>query len=70
MKKKIEITIPVGDKGPVSGILCVPADYEPTKGTGVIIAHGAGNDMNNSMIVFLAQGLAEAGFLTRRWSGW
>jgi uncharacterized protein len=64
---KIEkVSIPVGESQRVSGVLAVPDGY--TRKTGVILAHGAGNDMNQSMIVFLAEGMAQAGYLTLRFN--
>ncbi|MBN2516400.1 MAG: dienelactone hydrolase family protein [Deltaproteobacteria bacterium] len=62
------IMIPVEEKERVSAVIAVPERYGERKKTGIIISHGAGNDMNNSMIVFLAKGLAEAGYLTLRFN--
>ena len=50
----------------VSGILSVPD--AGLKDTGVILAHGAGNDMNHPMLSFLAEGLADAGYLALRFN--
>jgi len=62
------VSIPVGEKELVSGVITLPEKYDDKKGTGIIISHGAGNDMENPMIVFLAEGLAEAGYLTLRFN--
>lgn len=59
------VLIPVGEGRKVSGILSLP-DREVKRG--VILAHGAGNDMNHPMIVFLAEGLAQNGYLTLRFN--
>ena len=57
--------IPVGEDF-VSGVVSIPAMVKD--GTGVLIAHGAGNDMQNPLVVHLAEGLAEAGYLTVRFN--
>ena len=62
------VSIPVGEKEFVSGILTLPEKYDDKKGTGIIISHGAGNDMYNPLIVFLAEGLADAGYYTLRFN--
>ena len=36
--------------------------------TGLIFAHGAGNDMNHPLLVSVSQGLAEKGFITLRFN--
>lgn len=60
--------IPVGEKELVSAVIAVPERCSKRKKTGIIISHGAGNDMDNPMIVFLSKGLAEAGYLTLRFN--
>lgn len=62
-----KITIPRGEKEPVSAVVTVP-DHADDKKTGIIISHGAANDMDNSLIVYLADGLADAGYLTLRFN--
>ena len=60
-----KIVIPVGESKEVSGILSIPdGPFEK----GVILAHGAGNDMNQPMLEFLAEGLARSGHLTLRFN--
>lgn len=59
------VVIPVGAGKQVSGILSLP-DRGGKKG--MILAHGAGNDMEQPMIVFLAEGLAQTGYLTLRFN--
>ncbi|WP_139558751.1 alpha/beta hydrolase family protein [Methylotetracoccus oryzae] len=39
-----------------------------TNGTGVVLAHGAGNDMTHPFIGFIQQGLADAGLLSVRFN--
>ncbi len=36
------VTIPVGETEQVSAVVAVPDQHQPGKGTGIIIAHGAG----------------------------
>jgi hypothetical protein len=45
------ISIEILEKGQVSAILSGPDLLSDSNKTGVIIAHGAANDMNNSLIV-------------------
>lgn len=62
------VTIPLRDGGAVSGLLTVPQGFRAGEGTGVILAHGAGNDMNHPLITSVANGLAEAGHVTLRFN--
>lgn len=66
--KTCQVWIPVGKDERVSGIITVPDDFQPSKNVGVILAHGAGNDMNNPLIVAAARGLCREGFLTLRFN--
>ena len=50
------VSIPLQNDQSVSGIFSAPDYVEPAKTTGVIFAHGAGNDMNNPLIRFVARG--------------
>jgi uncharacterized protein len=54
--------------GNVSAVLSGPDQPGDSNKTGVIIAHGAANDMNNSLIVAAADGLASAGYTTLRFN--
>jgi predicted alpha/beta-hydrolase family hydrolase len=63
-----EVSIPVNNSERVSGILSIPEEYKQDLDKAVILAHGAGNDMNQSLLVFLATGLSQAGFLTLRFN--
>ncbi len=62
------VSIPVAGRSPVSGILCVPTRHTPGNGTGVVLAHGAGNDMHNPLLTAIAEGLSEKGFPTLRFN--
>jgi uncharacterized protein len=63
--KTDKVVIPVGEGKNVSGVLSIPDGHVEK---GVILAHGAGNDMNQPMLVFLGDGLAKAGYLTLRFN--
>jgi len=62
------VAIPLGEGRAVSGVLAVPEGFRAGEGTGVILAHGAGNDMNHPLITSVAEGLAEAGHVTLRFN--
>ncbi len=62
------VTIPVVSEGPVSGVLHVPEDFVSGKGSGVILAHGAGNDMHAPLLTAFSHGLAAAGYLVLRFN--
>ena len=64
----MKVSIPIAEDEKVSGVVAVPADFQKGETIGVILAHGAANDMENALIVFLSNGLAEAGFLTLRFN--
>ncbi len=52
----------------VSAVLSGPDQLGDSNKTGVITAHGAANDMNNSLIVAVADSLAAAGYTTLRFN--
>lgn len=60
--------IDVSGKGLVSAVLAIPENVQGSASTGVIIAHGASNDMHNDLIVAFANGLADAGHVTLRFN--
>ena len=60
--------INLGDQDQVSAILTGPDRTSETNRTGLIIAHGAGNDMHNPLIVSVAEGLARTGSITLRFN--
>jgi predicted alpha/beta-hydrolase family hydrolase len=62
------VRIPLNEKEKVSAVAAAPANFQEENRIGVILAHGAGNDMENPLIVSLADGLAATGFLTLRFN--
>ena len=52
----------------VSAVLTLPPGTGGKRGTGVIVAHGAGNDMEHPLLVSFADGLAGAGYPTLRFN--
>lgn len=62
------VPIPLGNQEYVSAVLAGPDKLSQANGTGLIIAHGAGNDMNNPMLVAVADGLAAGGTVTMRFN--
>jgi len=54
--------------GSVSAVLSGPDQLSESKKTGVVIAHGAANDMDNSLIVAVSDGLAASGYTTLRFN--
>jgi predicted alpha/beta-hydrolase family hydrolase len=65
---KEPISIEIIGMGNVSAVLSGPDQPGDSNKTGVIIAHGAANDMNNSLIVAVADSLAAAGYTTLRFN--
>jgi len=65
MKSKL-ITIDVSAKESVSAILSVPNRFD--SGAAVVVAHGAGNDMNNPLLVSFCDHLAASGYLAVRFN--
>jgi predicted alpha/beta-hydrolase family hydrolase len=62
------VTIPLRGGAAVSGVLAVPEGFRAGEGTGVVLAHGAGNDMNHPLITSVAGALFEAGHVTLRFN--
>ncbi|MBT8350992.1 MAG: alpha/beta fold hydrolase [Deltaproteobacteria bacterium] len=60
--------IEIMGKENVSAVLSGPDQLGDSNKTGVIIAHGAANDMNNNLIVAVAESLATAGYTTLRFN--
>lgn len=48
----------------VSSLWAVPPDYQAARGTGLILAHGAGSDMNSAFLTFLHEAIAGHGTLS------
>jgi uncharacterized protein len=61
-----KVIIPVSDNISTSGMLITPV--LPALNKAVIIAHGAGNDMNEPCIAAFAENLSEAGYITLRFN--
>jgi predicted alpha/beta-hydrolase family hydrolase len=61
-------SIQIMGKENVSAVLSGPDQCSDSNKTGVVIAHGAANDMNNRLIVAVADGLAAAGYTTLRFN--
>jgi len=62
------LIIPVTKDEAVSAILTVPTKKRRTYHAGVITAHGAGNDMENELLVAFTEGLARAGYPALRFN--
>ena len=60
------VVIPVGSHVHVSGVLTVREG--PSRERGVILAHGANNDMNHPLLAFFAEGLADCGCVVLRFN--
>lgn len=52
----------------VSGVVAQPDGADGGSAAAVILAHGAGNDMNSPLVVAVHEGLASAGFLSVRFN--
>jgi hypothetical protein len=64
----LDVSIPVSMEESVSGVLEVPQGFEPGRTAAVIVAHGAGNDMHNPLLVHFSEGLCRAGYLSLRFN--
>jgi hypothetical protein len=62
--KKVSITIE--DRGETSGLISVPEGLKSD--TAFIVAHGAGNDMNTSLLAAFSEGLARASYPVMRFN--
>jgi uncharacterized protein len=67
MMKSENIKIKVDDEV-VSGVVSGPDTRNANSKTGLIFAHGAGNDMNHPLLVSVSDGLAQHGFITLRFN--
>jgi predicted alpha/beta-hydrolase family hydrolase len=63
-----KLTIPVTKDESVSVILTMPPNKKRIYSAGVITAHGAGNDMENDLLVAFTDGLAKAGYPALRFN--
>jgi len=60
----LKIPIQISSDHQVSSLWSVPKDFTQGQTDAVILAHGAGNDMNHPFMVSYQQGLAQAGLLS------
>lgn len=60
------ISIPIGERGETSCILSVPLGSKQK--IGIIVAHGAGNDMNTPLIASFTEKLALSGYTALRFN--
>ena len=60
------IRIPVTDKEETSAVLSLPTGK--ARSTAIVVAHGAGNDMNTPLLEAFSEGLAGAGYPTLRFN--
>ncbi|MBW1642759.1 MAG: dienelactone hydrolase family protein [Deltaproteobacteria bacterium] len=67
MKTNI-VSIKVNEKETVSGIISIPKNHTSGENIGVMIAHGAGNDMHNALLASYADGLTASGCLCLRFN--
>ena len=65
--KSEKIKIKVHDEA-VSAVISTPDTLNANSKTGLIFAHGAGNDMNHPLLVSVSQGLTGHGFITLRFN--
>ena len=66
--KEERSTIPLGRGETVSSVFTIPDEYAAGQDTGIILAHGAANDLNHPLLSSVAHGLAEAGYLVLRFN--
>jgi uncharacterized protein len=60
------VRIPVTDKEQTSAILSIPKGT--AKGMAIVVAHGAGNDMETPLLAAFSDGLAASGYPTLRFN--
>ncbi|MFO8084584.1 MAG: alpha/beta family hydrolase [Desulfobacterales bacterium] len=66
--KSEKLTIPVENDEKVSAVICTPDTFVSDKSVGVIIAHGAANDMNEPLIVKVCEGIVQEGHVALRFN--
>jgi len=66
--KTRQISLQVDENDSISMIFSLPPADVFLQKTGVIIAHGAGNDMDHPLLIAIAEGLAEAGYIAARFN--
>ena len=65
---KRKLTISITKDETVSAILTMPENTKKSYEAGLITAHGAGNDMENELLVAFTDGLARAGYPALRFN--
>ncbi|MGD8539388.1 MAG: dienelactone hydrolase family protein [Candidatus Aminicenantes bacterium] len=63
-----EVFIPIDNAEAVSGVISIPLRDRKGMDKAMILAHGAGNDMNQPLLVYLASKLTQASCLTLRFN--
>ena len=66
--KPLDVIVPVSANESVSGVLGIPQAFVAGRTAAVIVAHGAGNDMHNPLLVHFSEGLSRAGYLSLRFN--
>jgi predicted alpha/beta-hydrolase family hydrolase len=66
--KPFDVILRVSADESVSGVLAAPQEFEAGRTAAVIVAHGAGNDMHNPLLVHFSEGLCRAGYLSLRFN--
>ncbi len=66
--KTQHVKIKIQNDESVSAVIAAPDQLNSDIRTGLIFAHGAGNDMNNPLIVSVSEGLTDKGFMTIRFN--
>jgi uncharacterized protein len=64
--RRENVSIPNGERERTSGVLSLPTGH--MRRTGVIVAHGAGNDVHTPLLVTFCEGLAAAGYPALRFN--
>lgn len=66
--KELRRRIVVDEYTAISSVWAVPEDFRAGEMDAFVMAHGAGNDMNNPLLCFVHTGLASEGLLTIRFN--
>jgi len=66
LQEKVTVPVPDGDK--VSGVLTVPARVPPGEAPAVLLAHGAGGDIDDPLLTYLQIFLAGRGYAALRFN--
>ncbi|MFP3870862.1 MAG: alpha/beta family hydrolase [Syntrophobacteria bacterium] len=66
--KEEKCTVPIGRGETVSSVFSIADNYASGQGIGVILGHGAANDLEHPLLVSVARNLAESGCLVLRFN--